>query len=79
MWGPLRKYISALIRLFDGSAVLNSRQTDIQTVQTIWTFFDWKKKIILRVVSSILRKGLYRVCSNSVQCNFSGLLPEPRG
>jgi hypothetical protein len=21
---------------------------------------------------------VYKVCSNSVQCNFSGLLPEPR-
>ncbi len=37
-----KKYISAPIRLFDGSAVLKFKQTDIETVQTIRIFFGWK-------------------------------------
>jgi hypothetical protein len=39
---PLKKYISAPIRLFDGSAMLKFKQTDIQTEQTIRIFFGWK-------------------------------------
>jgi hypothetical protein len=38
--------------------MLNYRQTDIQTVQTIWICFDWKIKS-MRVVSSVLRNGLH--------------------
>jgi hypothetical protein len=37
-----KKYVSAPIRLYDGSAVLKLKQTDIQTVQTILIFLVWK-------------------------------------
>jgi hypothetical protein len=38
MQWPFKNVYIAPIWLFDGSAMLNFRQTDIQTVQTIWTF-----------------------------------------
>ncbi len=54
--GPLKKYINAPIRLFDGSAMLKFKQTDIQTVQTIRIFLAGNEFTLLRVVSSVLLK-----------------------
>jgi hypothetical protein len=54
----MEKYVRAPIRICDGSAGLKSKQTDLQTVQTIRIFFSsaGNEFAVLRVVSSVLLK-----------------------